>query len=211
MGDAVGDLVKNIIGDFFDSSGHSILSVYCADNCRPTFVAAFILNANALDIGNSDEILPYLFSKTVKVKLFTKNSICLTESVESVSGDSAKTSYAKTGAGEGLTVNHSVGKTESLANYANLILEEKLNGFNKLKGKILGKTANVVVRLNSLLALCLLNALKDIGIDSTLSEEVNSLKLTSLFSEYLDKFLSDYLPRSFGERFRPRKQEKDNR
>ena len=58
-----------------------------------------------------------------------------------------------------------------------LILKEKLYRLNKLESHILGKSANVVVRLNRLLALCLLYTLKNIGINCSLREEGNTLKL----------------------------------
>ena len=99
MCDAVCDLVEDLIGNLFDSCSHSILCVDSADDCGPAFVAALILNANALDVGNSDEILPNLLVKTAELKLFTENCISLAESVESVACDSTETSYAETGTG----------------------------------------------------------------------------------------------------------------
>ena len=71
--DSVGYLVENGIGDLFNGSGHSILGVDGTDDCGPAFIAAFVLYADALDIGNCDEILPYGFCKTAVVKFFVKN------------------------------------------------------------------------------------------------------------------------------------------
>ena len=114
------------VGDFFYRGTHRVGGVYCADNCGPALVATFVLYANALYVGNCDKVLPYLFSKAALIKLVAENGVCLAESFESITGNRAKTSYAKTGAGEGLTVNHSVRKAECLAYYSYLVLEEKL-------------------------------------------------------------------------------------
>ena len=91
-----------------------------------------------------------------------------------------------------------MGETERLADYANLVLVKKLDRLNKLKLKVLGKTAHIVVRLNCLFALSLLYALENIGVDSALSEELHALKLARLVGEHLDKLLTDYLSLGLG-------------
>ena len=133
VGDAVGNMMEEGIGNLLDSSRHSVGSVYGSDDCRPAFVTAFVFYTYALDIGNDNKILPNLAFKSVLCKFFAENSVCLSECVETVTGDCAETSYAKSGTREGLTVNHCVRKTECLSNNSYLVLEEKLDGLNELK------------------------------------------------------------------------------
>ena len=89
MGDAVGDLVKDGVGDLFDGGGHGVLGVNGADDGGPALITAGVLNANALNIGNDYELLPNLLCKTAVVKLLTENCVGLAKSVETVSGDGA--------------------------------------------------------------------------------------------------------------------------
>ena len=103
--------MEDCIGDFFNSSGHSVFGVNCTNDCGPTLVTAFILNAYAFYIGNGNEILPNLFCKSAFIKLVTEDCICLAESVEPISCDCTKATNTKSGAWEWLTLNHSVGKT----------------------------------------------------------------------------------------------------
>ena len=126
VNDSVRDLMENCIGDLFDGSSHSVLGVDGADDCGPTFVTAFFFYANALDIGNGNEVLPYGLCKTAVVEFFAENGVCFTECVESVAGDGTEATNAETGTGEGLTVNHCGGKTESSADYADFVLVEEL-------------------------------------------------------------------------------------
>ena len=160
--------MKNSIGNLLDACLHCIGGIYSADNCGPALVTALVLYANALNIGNYDKVLPYLLGKTALVKFVTKNCISLTKRLKSVAGDSTEATDTESGAGERLTVNHCVRKTKRLTNYSYLVLIEKLYRLNELEIEVLGKSANVVVGLNCLLALCLLNAFKYIGIDSSL-------------------------------------------
>ena len=150
-GDAGADLMENCIGDLLDGCGHSVLGVYGADDSGPALKAAFVLNADRLDIGDNYEILPYLLCKSADSEFLAEDRVCLAECVETVAGDRAETAYAESGAGEGLTVNHFVGKSECLADYSYFILEEKLYGLAKLKLKILGKSTYVVCDLTAIL------------------------------------------------------------
>ena len=98
----------------------------------------------------------------------------------------------------GLTVNHCVGKSKRFTDYSYLVLEEELNGLNKLKLEVLGETAHVVVGLDRLLALSRLDAFENVGVDSALSEELDALELSCFLSKDLNKFLADYLSLSLG-------------
>ena len=167
-------LVKNRVGNFLDGGGHSVLGIDGANYRGPTLVSAVVLNANALDVGNYYEILPNLLGKAALVELVAKDRVCLAESVETVASDSAKASYAKTGAGEGLTVNHCVGKSKRFADYSYLVLEEELDRLAKLKLKVLGKSADVVVGL-------------DHNLESYLFEDEGDSSFTETFDD--DAFL----------------------
>ena len=190
--------MKNGVGDLLDGGGHSVLGIDGANDSGPALVAALLLYTNALDIGDNHEVLPYALCESALIELVAENSVCLAKCVESVTGDSTQATYAQTGTGEGLTVNHSVGQTKSLTNYSYLILEEKLHGLNECKLEILRKTAHVVMGLNSLLALCLLHALENVGVNSSLRQELDALQLSRLFCEYLNEFLSDDLSLALG-------------
>ena len=152
VGDSVGNFMKNSIGDLFDGCGHCVFGVNGADDCGPAFITAFVFDANALDIRNNDEILPNFFSKTVVCEFFAENCVCFTKSSKAVTGDCAKAANTKAGTRERLTVNHAVGKTESFANYADFVFEEKFDGFNKFEVKVFGKAADVVVAFNCFFA-----------------------------------------------------------
>ena len=80
MGDSIGNVVQQRVGDLLDGSGHSVLGVYGANDGGPAFVATLILNANALDIGNGNEILPNLFAQTVLCKFLAKDGVSFTQS-----------------------------------------------------------------------------------------------------------------------------------
>ena len=116
-GDTGGDLVKDRVGDLLDGGGHGILGVYGADDSGPSLISAFVLDTNALHVGNNNKVLPHLFCKTVLVELVAENCVCLAKSRKPVTCDSAKASYAKTGTGEGLTVTVLVGLLFSLLFY----------------------------------------------------------------------------------------------
>ena len=137
--------MENGVGDLLDGSGHSVLGVYGADDRGPSLVTAVVLNANALDVGDNDEILPYLFSKAALIKLVAEDSISLAQSFKTVAGDSAKASYAESVTGDRLTLYHCVRKTKRFTDNSYFILIEKLDGLNEFEVKILGKSTNVVV------------------------------------------------------------------
>ena len=152
MGNTVGDLVQNTVGNFFDGSRHGILGVDGADDSGPAFVAALVLDTDALDVGHSDEVLPDLFVQAVLLKLFPQDSVCFTQSMKTVAGNSAQAADTQAGAREGLTVDHAVRQAQSLADDADFVLKEQLDRLDQLELKILRQTAHIVVRLDSLLA-----------------------------------------------------------
>ncbi len=200
VGDAVGDAVEDLVGNLLDGCGHGVNGIDGADDCGPALVAAFIFNAYALDIGNCDEVLPYLTCKAAFIEFLTEDSVCFAECFEAVTCDCAEATNAETGTREGLTVNELGGKSKCATNNTNLILIQELDGLNKCKSllEISGKATYVMVGFNCLFALFLLYTFEDIRIDSSLCEEGNVLKLTCFISENVDKFLTDDLTLALG-------------
>ena len=190
--------MKNFVRNFFNGCGHGVFGVDCADNCGPAFVTAVIFYADALDVRNYNEILPYFFGKTVESKFFAENCVCFAESGKTVTGDCAKAANAKAGTRERLTIDHSVGKTKGFANYADFVFEEKFDGFNKFKVKVFGKAADVVVALNCFFAFSCFDGFENVGIDGSLCEEFNAFEFACFVSENFDEFFADYLSLSFG-------------
>ena len=76
-------------------------------------------------------------------------------------------------------------KTQSLTYNTNLVLVKKLNRLYELEVQLRRKSAYIVMSLDSLLTL------EDVGIDSTLTEVTDTLKLRSLLSEHLDELFAD--------------------
>ena len=81
VGDAVGNLVENGVGDLLDGGGHRVARVDGADDGGPALVSAAVLDAHALDVGHGDEVLPNLFGKTVLIELLAENGVCLAERI----------------------------------------------------------------------------------------------------------------------------------
>ena len=111
FGDAVGDFVEDCVGNLLNSGSHSVLGVDGKDDGGPALIAALVLYADTFDIGDDNEILPYLFGKAALIKLISEDCIGLTECCQTVTGNRAKATDAKTGARERLTVNHCMGQT----------------------------------------------------------------------------------------------------
>ena len=86
MGDAVGDMMQEGVGDLLDSGGHGVGGVHRADDCRPALIALAVAHADALEVGHSDKILPDLayntFPASVNVIFFVprKKSCTLSSS-----------------------------------------------------------------------------------------------------------------------------------
>ena len=78
-------------------------------------------------------------------------------------------------------------QSERFADLADLVLEEVLYRLDQLKAELLRQTADVVVRLDALVAL------NDVGIDRSLTEEVDALHLCGFLLEHMDELLADDL------------------
>jgi hypothetical protein len=90
-----------------------------------------------------------------------------------------------------LTINHVVWESEFETTSTYFVLEELLDWFNEFELEIFGQTAYVVVALHALS--CLSTTFNDIGVDSTLAEEVDTFELASFFFEHTDEFATDDL------------------
>ena len=106
--------------------------------------------------------------------------------MKSVTGDSTKATNAKSRTGERLTIDHIVRKTECFSDHTDLILEEQFYRLYKFELHILGKTANVVMRLNTV-------AFQNIGIDGALRKEGDAFQFGGFLIKYLDKLTADDL------------------
>ena len=193
MGDAVGDVVQQRVGDLLDGGGHGVLGVDGADDGRPALVAALVLHADALDVGHGDEVLPDLLVQAVLLELFAQDGVSLAQRLQTVAGDGAEAADAEARARERLTIDHAVRQAEGLADHADLVLEEELEGLDQLELQILRQTADVVMGLDSLLSLGSLDGLEDVGVDRALREEGNAFQLAGFVRKDGDEFLADDL------------------
>lgn len=57
MGDAVGDMVQEGVGDLLDGGGHGVGGVHRADDCRPALIALAVAHADVLEVGHLDVAL----------------------------------------------------------------------------------------------------------------------------------------------------------
>ena len=178
-------VVDQLCGQVLNSDFHNVGGVDGADDAGPVKGAFAVLDAGGLEIRNDGEVLPYLALEAVLCKLLAENGVGLADCFETVAGDSAGAADAQAGAGEGLTVNHACGKTEGSADFADLVLEEGQDGLYQLELQILRKAACVVVRLDTCLAL------KNVGPDGALCQELNAVKLSGFLSEDFDELAAD--------------------
>jgi len=186
VGDTVGDVLQQLEGDVLNGCSHSIHGVDGADDCGPTLVALAVLDADRLHVGDSDKVLPYLAGKAVLIELLTEDGVSLTQGVETVAGDGTKAADTQTGAGEGLTVDHAVGQTQSVADNADFVLVQQLDRLDQFKLHILRQAANIVVSLDTV-------RLQNVGVNGALSEEADAVELGSLFVKDLYKLSADDL------------------
>ena len=185
--DALSDLVEEGPGDLFHRGGHGILSVDCTDDDGPIPETLSVLNSGGAIVGDDGEVLPYFALESRFGELLAEDRIGFADSLETVSCDCACTADTESGSGEGLAVHHVIGQTKLFTDHTYLILEQKLDWFHKFESELLGKSADVVVGLDTV-------ALEDIGVDGTLSEEFDSLDLLGFLLEDCDELGTDDLP-----------------
>ena len=191
VGDAVGDMVQEGVGDLLDGGGHGVGGVHRADDCRPALIALAVAHADALEVGHGDEILPDLAGKAVLVELLSEDSVGFSQGVQAVSRYRAEAAYSESGTRERLAVYHAVRQTESLADNTDFIFEEQFYGLDKLHFHVLRQAADIVVSLYAV-------GFEDVGIYRSLCKELDALKLRRLFVKDLDELAADYLSLLFG-------------
>ena len=103
---------------------------------------------------------------------------------QTLARDCAEAAHAEAGTGEGLTVDHGVRKAKGLADYADLVLEQKFQRLYELEFQVLRQSADVVVRLYRA-------TFKNIRIDRSLRQELNALLLAGFLLKNTDKFRAD--------------------
>ena len=187
VGDTFGDVLQKLEGDVLDGGGHRVGGVDSAQDDGPCKGAFAVLDADALEIGNDGEVLPYSALESVLRELFAQDRVRLADAFETVAGDRAEAAYAQSGTGERLTEYHIIGQTQRLADDSYFVLEQQLDRLDQLELQILGQTADVVVRLD---AVC---GLEDVGVDGALSEEGDVVELAGFFFKYADELGADDL------------------
>ena len=172
-GDLVSDAVHDVLHHAEVQLGHlggdGIHGVDGPDDDRPVEGTLAVDDAGGLDVGHYGEVLPDLALQTVLCELLTQDGIGFAHSLQSVSCDGTQTAHAQTGTGEGLSVNHAVGQTQSLAAGTHLILKQQAQGLNQLlKINNGGQTAYVMMGFDD----CGIpqTAFDDIGINRTLHQ-----------------------------------------
>ena len=86
-GDACGDVLQEVEWHVFDGSGHGVDGVYGADDDTPFIGTLVVTYANALEVRNRGEVLPYLAFKAVLCEFFAKNSVGFTDCFQTIAGD----------------------------------------------------------------------------------------------------------------------------
>ena len=114
-GDAFGDVLEQCKGNVLHRGGHCVGGVDGTDDDGISECALAVLYADRFEIRHSGEVLPDLAFQTVFGKFLTENGVGFPDSLEAVTGDSAEAADTESGPREGLTVDHVVGQTESLA------------------------------------------------------------------------------------------------
>ena len=186
LGDnALHQVVDQLCGQVLDSDLHDVGGVDGADDAGPVKCALAVFDAGGLEVRNDGEVLPYLAFEAVLCELLAEDSVGLADSFETVAGDGAGAADAQAGAGERLTVNHIGGKAQSSSDFADFVLEEGQDRLNQLELQILGKAACVVVSLDAGLTL------QDVGPDSSLCKEFDSVELSGFLSEDFDELAAD--------------------
>ena len=125
------------------------------------------------------------------MEFLTQNGIRLAYSLQAVTGNGSQTTYSQSGTGERLTVNHLVRQSKLYTACTYFVLEQLAQRLHQFKLQILGQTAYVVMRLHHLGCFC--TTLYNVGIDGTLSKEVDAVQLTGFFLKDADKLSADNL------------------
>ena len=191
--DTIRDMGEEREGQLGHRGGHRVTGIDSAEHDQVSFRAlAFLIDTDALEVGHDGEVLPHFACETVRGEFFTENSVRFADDFQSLTGDGTDATNAETGAREGLTIYHIVGKTERFAYDADFVLEEELHRLDELEFQILGQSADVVVRLDAVFAL------QDVGINGTLCEEGDVLLLARFFLKYADELRADDLALGLG-------------
>ena len=177
--------------ELLDRSGHGIHRIHGAQDHRPIVRAGIVVHTHRLEVGNHRKVLPNLLIQTGQLELLAQDGIGLTQRLQTIARDGTQAAHTQTRTREGLTINHIVRQTQLYTTGTHLILEELTQRLHEGKLQILRQTAHVVVRLNHLGRLR--TALHDVGIDRTLTQEVDTVQLAGLLLKDADKLATDDL------------------
>ena len=136
--------------------------------------------------------------------LVAEDEVRLAEDVELLLRELADAADREAGSRERLAHDHLLGEAEKLADLADLVLVEVLDGLDEaLEENVLGKAADVVVGLHRLVAADA--RFDDVGVDRALAEELDVavllLEVARSVGEDLDELAADDLALLLGVRF----------
>ena len=129
--DALRDVMQQLVRDLLDGGGHRVAGIDGTDDDRPVPAALVVLDTRGLIVGNDGEVLPDLALQAILREFFAQDGVALTQGLQPVARDGAGAADAQAGAGERLTEDHVVGETQLLADDADLVLEEELDGLHE--------------------------------------------------------------------------------
>lgn len=99
--DALGDVMKQRVGDLLDGGGHGVAGVHGTDDDGPVPRALVVFHARRLIVGHDGEVLPHLSLEAVLGKLLAQDGIALAEGLQTVAGDGACAAHTQSGSGNG--------------------------------------------------------------------------------------------------------------
>ena len=90
MGDAIGDVMQDAVGDFLDGGSHGVNGIDGAQDGGPTLVTLAVTDTHGFEIGNRNEVLPDLFGQTALVEFLPQDGVCFPQGMQAVPGDGAQ-------------------------------------------------------------------------------------------------------------------------
>ena len=135
--------------------------------------AAIALNADAVDVGKQNQrTLPNDAVEASLGKLRAGDEVSGAENAKPLCGDLTNDADTEARSGEGLASDNHFREAELPANGADLVLEQKAEGFNEGELYIIGKTTDVMVALN-VRSTSASTGLNDVRVQGALNEEID--------------------------------------
>ena len=191
--DAAGDSTQHVPGHIVALGGHEVSGGDSAQGHGVVVGALVAHDADAVHIGQSRIILADLLIEAGLGDLLTPDGVGVLHDRDLLGGHFADDADAQTGAGEGLAADQILGQTQLTASLTDFVLEQVAQRLDQLL-EVHGvrQAADVVVALDDG-GLTAQTALDDIGVNSTLCEEIDLADLLCLFLKDADELLADDL------------------